>query len=169
MSEVHVMDHPLIQHKISYIRREDVGTKEFREVISEIASLMCYEATRDLKLQDVTIKTPICEMVGKELTGKKLAVVPILRAGLGMVDGMLSLIPAAKVGHIGLYRDPETLEPVEYYCKLPADCSEREVFVVDPMLATGGSSAAAIQMPRTSLVLALFSAYSSVIHSSSST
>ena len=146
MSEVHVMDHPLIQHKISYIRREDVGTKEFREVISEIASLMCYEATRDLKLQDVTIKTPICEMVGKELTGKKLAVGPILRAGLGMVDGMLSLIPAAKVGHIGLYRDPETLEPVEYYCKLPADCSEREVFVVDPMLATGGSSAAAIQM-----------------------
>ena len=146
MSEVHVMDHPLIQHKISYIRREDVGTKEFREVISEIASLMCYEATRDLMLQDVTIKTPICEMVGKELTGKKLAVVPILRAGLGMVDGMLSLIPAAKVGHIGLYRDPETLEPVEYYCKLPADCSEREVFVVDPMLATGGSSAAAIQM-----------------------
>ena len=146
MSEVHVMDHPLIQHKISYIRREDVGTKEFREVISEIASLMCYEATRDLKLQAVTIKTPICEMVGKELTGKKLAVVPILRAGLGMVDGMLSLIPAAKVGHIGLYRDPETLEPVEYYCKLPADCSEREVFVVDPMLATGGSSAAAIQM-----------------------
>ena len=146
MSEVHVMDHPLIQHKISYIRREDVGTKEFREVISEIASLMCYEATRDLKLQDDTIKTPICEMVGKELTGKKLAVVPILRAGLGMVDGMLSLIPAAKVGHIGLYRDPETLEPVEYYCKLPADCSEREVFVVDPMLATGGSSAAAIQM-----------------------
>ena len=146
MSEVHVMDHPLIQHKISYIRREDVGTKEFREVISEIASLMCYEATRDLQLQDVTIKTPIWEMVGKELTGKKLAVVPILRAGLGMVDGMLSLIPAAKVGHIGLYRDPETLEPVEYYCKLPADCSEREVFVVDPMLATGGSSAAAIQM-----------------------
>ena len=146
MSEVHVMDHPLIQHKISYIRREDVGTKEFREVISEIASLMCYEATRDLKLQDVTIKTPICEMVGKELTGKKLAVVPILRAGLWYVDGMLSLIPAAKVGHIGLYRDPETLEPVEYYCKLPADCSEREVFVVDPMLATGGSSAAAIQM-----------------------
>jgi uracil phosphoribosyltransferase len=140
------MDHPLIQHKISYIRREDVGTKEFREVISEIASLMCYEATRDLKLQDVTIKTPICEMVGKELTGKKLAVVPILRAGLGMVDGMLSLIPAAKVGHIGLYRDPETLEPVEYYCKLPADCSEREVFVVDPMLATGGSCIAAIQM-----------------------
>ena len=127
MSEVHVMDHPLIQHKISYIRREDVGTKEFREVISEIASLMCYEATRDLKLQDVTIKTPICEMVGKELTGKKLAVVPILRAGLGMVDGMLSLIPAAKVGHIGLYRDPETLAPVEYYCKIPLTGISRQL------------------------------------------
>ena len=146
MARTVIMDHPLIQHKISYIRREDVGTKEFREVISEIASLMCYEATRDLKLQDVTIKTPICEMVGKELTGKKLAVVPILRAGLGMVDGMLSLIPAAKVGHIGLYRDPETLAPVEYYCKLPSDIASREVFVTDPMLATGGSATAAITM-----------------------
>ncbi len=146
MSEVHVMDHPLIKHKISYIRNEEVGTKEFREVVGEIAALMCYEATRNLKLQDVKIKTPICETIGKELTGKKLAVVPILRAGLGMVDGMLSLIPTAKVGHIGLYRDPETYEPVEYYCKLPADCEEREVFVVDPMLATGGSSAAAIQL-----------------------
>lgn len=146
MSEVHVMDHPLIQHKISYIRNEKVGTKEFREVVSEIAALMCYEATRNLKLRDVKIKTPICETIGKELTGKKLAVVPILRAGLGMVDGMLSLIPTAKVGHIGLYRDPETYEPVEYYCKLPSDCEEREVFVVDPMLATGGSSAAAIQL-----------------------
>lgn len=146
MANIFVMDHPLIQHKITYIRREDVGTKEFREMIGEIASLMCYEATRDLKLQDVKIKTPIAEMWGKELTGKKLAVVPILRAGLGMVDGMLSMIPAAKVGHIGLYRDPETLEPVEYYCKLPADCEEREVFVVDPMLATGGSSSAAITM-----------------------
>ncbi|HAX51282.1 uracil phosphoribosyltransferase [Muricomes intestini] len=146
MSVVHIMDHPLIQHKISYIRSEEVGTKEFREVVGEIAGLMCFEATRDLKLQDVKIKTPISETVGKELTGKKLAVVPILRAGLGMVDGMLSLIPAAKVGHIGLYRDPETFEPVEYYCKLPADCDEREVFVVDPMLATGGSSTAAIQM-----------------------
>ena len=146
MSKVQVMDHPLIQHKINYIRNEEVGSKEFREIVGEIASLMCYEATRDLKLQDVTIKTPICEMVGKELTGKKLAVVPILRAGLGMVDGFLTLIPAAKVGHIGLYRDPETLEPVEYYCKLPADCEEREVFVVDPMLATGGSCIAAIQM-----------------------
>ena len=121
-------------------------TAQLRGMIGEIAQLMCYEATRDLELQDVRIKTPITEMTGKELAGKKLAIVPILRAGVGMVDGMLSLIPAAKVGHIGLYRDPETLEPVEYYCKLPADCSERQVFVVDPMLATGGSSAAAIRM-----------------------
>lgn len=146
MGEVHVMDHPLIAHKISYIRKEEVGTKEFREVIGEIAQLMCYEATRNLKTREVKIKTPICETVGRELDGKKLAIVPILRAGIGMVDGMLSLIPTAKVGHIGLYRDPETLEPVEYYCKLPADCEEREVFVVDPMLATGGSSVAAIKM-----------------------
>ena len=146
MGEVHVMDHPLIEHKISYIRRKDVGTKEFREVIGEIAQLMCYEATRDLKTKEVEIQTPIAKTTGRELDGKKLAIVPVLRAGLGMVDGMLSLIPAAKVGHIGLYRDPETLEPVEYYCKLPADCDEREVFVVDPMLATGGSSSAAISM-----------------------
>lgn len=146
MSKVQIMDHPLIQHKITYIRREEVGSKEFREIVSEIAALMCYEATRDLKLQDVKIKTPICEMTGKELSGKKMAVVPVLRAGLGMVDGILSLIPAAKVGHIGLYRDPDTFRPVEYFCKLPADCEEREVFVVDPMLATGGSLAAAVQM-----------------------
>lgn len=146
MAKVQIMDHPLIQHKINYIRREEVGSKDFRQIVGEIASLMCYEATRDLKLQDVVIRTPICETTGKELSGKKLAVVPILRAGLGMVDGMLNMIPAAKVGHIGLYRDPATFEPVEYYCKLPADCSEREVFVVDPMLATGGSSVAAIQM-----------------------
>lgn len=146
MSNVQIMDHPLIQHKINYIRSEDVGSKEFREIVSEIASLMCYEASRDLKLQDVKIKTPICEMTGKKLSGKKIAVVPILRAGLGMVDGILKMIPAAKVGHIGLYRDPETFKPVEYYCKLPADCDEREVFVVDPMLATGGSSVAAVQM-----------------------
>ena len=146
MAKVHVMEHPLIRHKISYIRRADLGSKDFREMISEIAMLICYEATRDLKLQDVTIQTPICETVEKELAGKKLAVVPILRAGLGMVEGMLAMIPAAKVGHIGLYRDPDTLEPVEYYCKLPADCEERDVFVVDPMLATGGSSVAAIQM-----------------------
>ncbi|MCP1110030.1 uracil phosphoribosyltransferase [Lachnospiraceae bacterium PM6-15] len=146
MSNVHVMDHPLIQHKITYIRRKDTGSKDFRSAVGEIAALMCYEATRDLKLQDVEIETPMGKMVGKELSGKKLAIVPILRAGLGMVDGMLDMVPAAKVGHIGLYRDPETLEPVEYYCKLPADSSEREVFVVDPMLATGGSSVAAIQM-----------------------
>ena len=146
MSKVQIMDHPLIQHKITYIRREEVGSKEFREIVGEIAALMCYEATRDLKVKDVKIKTPICEMVGKELSGKKLAVVPILRAGIGMVDGILNMIPAAKVGHIGLYRDPDTFEPVEYFCKLPADCDEREVVEVDPMLATGGSSVAAIQM-----------------------
>lgn len=140
------MDHPLIKHKITYIRRKDTGSKDFRCMVSEIASLMCYEATRDLKLKEVEIETPMGKMMGKELSGKTLAIVPILRAGLGMVDGMLSMIPAAKVGHIGLYRDPETLEPVEYYCKLPADCDKREVFVVDPMLATGGSSVAAIQM-----------------------
>ena len=146
MSKVYVMDHPLIQHKVGIIRREEVGSKDFRQMISEIAMLMCYESTRNLKLQDVKIKTPICETTVKELAGKKLAVVPILRAGLGMVEGMLAMIPAAKVGHIGLYRDPETLEPVEYYCKLPSDCTEREVYVVDPMLATGGSCVAAIQM-----------------------
>lgn len=146
MANVYVMDHPLIQHKVSYIRRKELGSKDFRAMVGEIAMLMCYEATRDLKLQEVEIETPICKTIGKELAGKKLAVVPILRAGLGMVEGMLTMIPAAKVGHIGLYRDPETLEPVEYYCKLPADCDEREVFVVDPMLATGGSSVAAIRM-----------------------
>lgn len=146
MAKVQVMDHPMIQHKLGYIRRVEVGSKDFRQMVSEIAMLMCYEATRDLKLKDVTITTPICETTVKQLAGKKLAIVPILRAGLGMVDGMLTIIPAAKVGHIGLYRDPETLDPVEYYCKLPADCSEREVFVVDPMLATGGSCVAAIQM-----------------------
>ena len=146
MSNVQIMDHPLIKHKISYIRQENVGSRDFRAVVGEIAALMCYEATRNLKLQDVKIKTPICETVGQDLSGKKMAVVPILRAGIGMVDGILNMIPAAKVGHIGLYRDPETFEPVEYYCKLPADCDEREVFVVDPMLATGGSSVAAIQM-----------------------
>ena len=141
-----MMDHPLIEHKISYIRSKDIGTKEFREVIGEIAQLMCYEATRDLKMKEVEIETPVARTTGRVLDGKKLAIVPILRAGIGMVDGMLSLIPAAKVGHIGLYRDPETLEPVEYYCKLPTDCEERQVFVVDPMLATGGSSAAAVSM-----------------------
>ena len=146
MSNVYVMDHPLIQHKIGLLRREETGSRDFRALVEEIAMLMCYEATRDLKLEDVKITTPICETTAKQLEGKKLAIVPILRAGIGMVEGMLALIPAAKVGHIGLYRDPETLEPVEYYCKLPADCDEREVFVVDPMLATGGSCAAAIEL-----------------------
>ena len=146
MANVFIMDHPLIQHKIGLIRRKETGTKDFRQTIGEIAMLICYEATRELKLVDVAIETPICQTTAKELSGKKMAIVPILRAGLGMVDGMLTLIPAAKVGHIGLYRDPETLKPVEYYCKLPADCADREVFVVDPMLATGGSSAAAIRM-----------------------
>ena len=146
MAKVVIMDHPLIKHKIGYIRREETGTKDFRQTVSEIAMLICYEATRDLELSDVTIKTPICETTVQELKGKKMAIIPILRAGLGMVDGVLELIPAAKVGHIGLYRDPETHKPVEYYCKLPEDCGEREVFVVDPMLATGGSAAAAITM-----------------------
>ncbi len=146
MGKVVVMDHPLIQHKIGYIRNIETGTRDFRTTISEIATLICYEATRDLSLEDVEIDTPICKTTVKQLRGKKMAIVPILRAGLGMVDGVLNLIPAAKIGHIGLYRDPETLLPVEYYCKLPSDCAEREVFVVDPMLATGGSSVAAIQM-----------------------
>jgi uracil phosphoribosyltransferase len=141
-----VFDHPLIQHKVGVIRRKEVGTKDFRSIISEIAGLMCYEATRDLKLKDVEIETPIAKTTVKELSGRRLAVIPILRAGLGMVDGFLAMIPAAKVGHIGLYRDPETLEPVEYYCKLPEDCDQREVFVVDPMLATGGSASAAITL-----------------------
>ena len=146
MAKVVVMDHPLIQHKIGLIRRCETGTKDFRQTIGEIAMLICFEATRELPLADVEIETPICKTTVKELKGRKLAIVPILRAGLGMVDGVLALIPTAKIGHIGLCRDPETLKPVEYYCKLPADCAEREVFVVDPMLATGGSSVAAIQM-----------------------
>ena len=143
-SKVHVLDHPLLQHKLSILRDERTGVKEFREIVSEIATLECYEATRDLPLEDVEIKTPVATGTFKCLTGKKLAIVPILRAGLGMVDGILTLIPSAKVGHIGLYRDPETLAPVEYYCKLPADAQEREILLVDPMLATGGSAAAAI-------------------------
>ena len=144
MENVFIMDHPLIQHKIGYIRRKETGTKDFRQTIGEIAMLICYEATRNLELSDVKVETPICETTVKELKGKKMAIVPILRAGLGMVDGMLSLIPAAKVGHIGLYRDPETLKPVEYYCKLPPDAEEREILLVDPMLATGGSASAGI-------------------------
>ena len=143
MSELHVYDHPLIQHKLSILRDKNTSVKEFREIVSEIAGLMCYEATRDLPLEEVEIETPVAPAKVKRLAGKKLAVVPILRAGLGMVDGIVAMIPSAKVGHIGLYRDPETLEPVEYYCKLPADISERDVYVVDPMFATGGSASAA--------------------------
>lgn len=146
MGKIVVMDHPLIQHKLSILRDVNTGSKEFRALISEIANLICYEATRDLPLEEVEVQTPICVAKTKVLSGKKLAIVPILRAGLGMVEGMLALVPSAKVGHIGLYRDPETVQPVEYYCKLPADIEQRDVFVVDPMLATGGSSAAAIQM-----------------------
>ena len=130
MAKVVVMEHPLIQHKIGWIRRTTTGSKDFRKIIGEIAMLMCYEATRELELVDIEIETPICTTTVRELKGKKLAVIPILRAGLGMVDGVLAIIPAAKVGHIGLYREPETLEPVEYYCKLPEDCAEREVFVL---------------------------------------
>ena len=140
------MDHPLLQHKLSILRDENTGVKDFREVVSEIATLMCYEATRDLPLEEVEIKTPITTAKFKTIAGKKLAIVPVLRAGLGMVDGILTLIPSAKVGHIGLYRDPDTLEPVEYYCKMPNDIAEREVIILDPMLATGGSASAASQV-----------------------
>ena len=139
-----VLDHPLIQHKLSILRREETDTKTFRELITEIAMLMCFEATRDLETEDVEIETPVAKCVAKQLKGKQPAIVPILRAGIGMVDGMLNLLPQARVGHIGLYRDPETCKPVEYYCKLPDDIAEREVFVVDPMLATGGSAIDAI-------------------------
>ena len=144
MARTVIMDHPLIQHKIGIIRKKDTSSKEFREMISEIAMLMCYEATRELPLTDVEIETPICKTTVKELEGKKMAVVPILRAGLGMVEGMLAMIPAAKIGHIGLYRDPETHEPHEYYCKLPDPIDQRLIVVVDPMLATGGSAVAAV-------------------------
>ena len=144
MDNVFIMDHPLIQHKIGIIRKKDTSSKEFREMISEIAMLMCYEATRDLKLTDVEINTPICKTTVKELKGKKLAVVPILRAGLGMVNGILALVPSAKVGHIGLYRDEITHEPHEYYCKLPTPIELRTIVVTDPMLATGGSAVEAI-------------------------
>ncbi len=139
-----IMDHPLIQHKLSILRDVNTGTKEFKELVDEIATLIAYEATRDLPLMETKVQTPIEVATTKVLAGKKLAVVPILRAGLGMVSGMLNLIPAAKIGHIGLYRDPKTLEPVEYYCKLPSDIEERQIFIVDPMLATGGSASAAI-------------------------
>ena len=146
MDNVIEMSHPLIKHKISLLRDKNTGTNEFRKLIEEIGILMGYEALRDLPLEDVEVETPIETCMTPMISGKKLAIVPILRAGLGMVNGILALVPSAKVGHIGLYRDEETHEPHEYYCKLPADCDEREVFVVDPMLATGGSSVAAIQM-----------------------
>jgi len=145
MSQLHVLDHPLLQHKLSILRDKNTGVKEFRELVSEIATLMCYEATRDLPLTEVEIETPVAKTAVRTISGKKIAIVPVLRAGLGMVDGILELIPAAKVGHIGLYRDPQTLEPVEYYCKMPGDITERDAIIVDPMLATGGSASAAIQ------------------------
>ena len=145
MSKVCVFDHPLIQHKLSILRDKNTSVKEFRELISEIAMLMCFEATRDMPVEEVEIETPVAPATVKRLAGKKVAIVPILRAGLGMVDGMVSMIPSAKVGHVGLFRDPETLEPVKYYYKMPPDIEEREVIVVDPMLATGGSASAAIQ------------------------
>ena len=146
MSVVEIVDHPLIQHKISLLRDRNTGTKEFRDLVSEIAMLLCYEATRDLPTEEVEVETPVALARTKVLAGRKLALVPILRAGLGMVDGMLNLIPAAKVGHIGMYRNEETLEPVEYYCKLPGDVAERTLVVVDPMLAPGGSSSAALSL-----------------------
>ena len=144
MEKVHILDHPLLQHKLTILRDENTGVKDFRQVVSEIATLMCYEATRDLPTEEVEIKTPVATGTFRHLAGKKLAIVPVLRAGLGMVEGILTLIPSAKVGHIGLFRDPETLEPVKYYCKMPTDIAERDVIILDPMLATGGSASAAI-------------------------
>ena len=144
MGKLYVFDHPLIQHKITYIRDKNTGTKDFRELVDEVASLMAFEITRDLPLEDIEIETPVSKATTKVIAGKKLGLIPILRAGLGMVDGILKLIPAAKVGHVGLYRDPETLQPVEYYVKLPTDVEERDFIVLDPMLATGGSAAEAI-------------------------
>ena len=142
---VHVLDHPLLQHKLAILRDKQTSVKEFRELVSEIATLMCYEATRDLPVEEAEVETPVAMAKVRRIAGKKMAVVPILRAGLGMVDGIMTLVPSCKVGHIGLYRDPETLEPVEYYCKMPKDIAERDVMIVDPMLATGGSATAAIQ------------------------
>ena len=146
MSKVHVFDHPLIQHKLTIMRQTTTGPKEFRELLEEISMLMVYEVTRDLPTVDVEIETPLCKTTQKMLAGKKLGIVPILRAGLGMVDGIMNMVPACRIGHIGLYRDPETLEPVEYYCKLPADAEERELILLDPMLATGGSASDAITL-----------------------
>ena len=148
MATVHEMDHPLIKHKLALMRDKTTGVKEFREAAAEIAMLMCYEATRDLPLKEITIETPVAEARVQVISGKKIALVPILRAGLGMVEGILEMIPAAKVGHIGLYRNPETLQPIEYYCKLPSDINERDVLLLDPMLATGGSAEAAIDFVK---------------------
>lgn len=145
MAGLHILDHPLIQHKLSILRDKNTSVKEFREIVSEVSALMCYEATRDLPLEEIEVETPVGTARANHLAGKKLAIVPILRAGLGMVEGIIDLIPSAKVGHIGLYRDPDTLEPVEYYCKMPKDIAEREVIVLDPMLATGGSASAAVR------------------------
>lgn len=145
MGKVVVFDHPLIKHKLTFIRDKNTGSKEFRELVTEVSMLMAYEVTRDLALEEIEIETPLMKMKSEVISGKKVGIVPILRAGLGMVDGMLRIIPSAKVGHIGLYRDPETLKPVEYYCKLPQDVEERDLIVLDPMLATGGSAAAAIE------------------------
>ncbi len=144
MSNVHVFDHPLIQHKLSILRDKDTGVKQFRELIGEIAMLMCYEATRDLPLREVEIETPVAMASCRQISGKKLAIVPILRAGLGMVDGMVAMMPNVRVGHIGLYRDPNTLQPVKYYFKMPPDIAQRNVIIVDPMLATGGSASASV-------------------------
>ncbi len=144
MSKVHILDHPLIQHKLTFIRDKNTGSKEFRELVEELSMLMAYEVTRSLPLEDYVVETPVATAKTRVIAGKKLGIIPILRAGLGMVNGMLRLVPAAKVGHIGLYRDPETLQPVEYYAKLPSDIAERDLIVVDPMLATGGSAVAAI-------------------------
>ena len=148
MGSLHVLEHPLIQHKLALLRDQNTGVKEFRELVGEISQLMCYEATRDLPTEEVEIVTPVAKTTVRMLAGKKLAIVPILRAGLGMVDAIIDLIPSAKVGHIGLYRDPQTHLPVEYYCKMPPDISERQIFIVDPMLATGGSASAAISLMK---------------------
>lgn len=145
MGKVVVLDHPLIKHKLTFIRDKNTGSKEFKELVKEVSMLMAYEVTRDLPLEEIEIETPISKTKAEVISGKKLGLIPILRAGLGMVEGMLNLLPAAKVGHIGLYRDPDTLKPVEYYCKLPNDIEERDLIVLDPMLATGGSAVAAIQ------------------------